>query len=95
MDQLNKPDVYNSINSSAVKHVEVLADGKVSVSRQSTFEAMKTNHVPDCSRSRDAITALYSALARACLEYCVQSWSPHTSRMTPKNWIGSSKGPPG
>ena len=62
--------------------MEVLADGKVNVSQQSTFEAMKTNHVLDCSRSRDVITALYAALVRACLEYRVQFWSPHISRET-------------
>lgn len=36
--------------------MKVLADGKVDVSQQSIFGAMKTNHVLDCSRSRDVIT---------------------------------------
>lgn len=40
-----------------MKFLKVLAEGKVDVSQQSTFEAMKTNHVLYCSRSRDVITA--------------------------------------
>ena len=49
---------------------------------QHVLAAQKANHTPGCikrnatSRSKEVILALYSALVRSYMEYCVQFWAP-------------------
>ena len=49
---------------------------------QHVLAAQKANHTPGCikrnatSRSKEVILALYSALVRSYMEYCVQFWGP-------------------
>ncbi|GAB0175540.1 mitochondrial enolase superfamily member 1 [Grus japonensis] len=68
------------------KHLGVLIDEKLNMSRQCALAAHKANRVLGCitrsvtSRSREVILRLCSALVRPHLEYCIQLWGPQDRR---------------
>ena len=64
---------------------------------QCALAAQKADCVLGCiktgvaSREREVIAALYSALVRRRLEYCVQVWDPQYKMQS--SWNGSRGGP--
>ena len=57
------------------KDLGTLLDKKLDTSQQCALTA-QDNNILGCSREREVIVSLCSALMRPHLEYCVQAWGP-------------------
>ena len=71
----------------------MLVDERFNTSQQRVLPAQKANSILGCikssmsSRSREAILALYSALVRLHLEYCVQFWGLQHKDIKLLEWV--------